>query len=119
MGSSERGTRNAERGSNTRSAFGVPRSALEDAPPETLDTRDLIVDPLDAFLHDYHEKSRLDRQILDHLLHSAFADSNGQAEPETDLILDSDPDEATIHAVLGPYPFSHVRSPYPPLSPLP
>src|SRR5260370_39187210 len=99
MGSSERGTRNAERGSNTRSAFRVPRSALEDAPPETLDTRDLIVDPLDAFLHDYHEKSRLDPQILDPLLASAFADSKCPAEPATDPILDSDPDAATIRAV--------------------
>jgi glutamate-ammonia-ligase adenylyltransferase len=83
-----------------------------------IDTRDLLIDPLDEFLHDYHEKTRLDRQILDHLLHSAFADSDGQAEPETDLILDPDPDDATVQAVLGRYPFRDVPAAFRNLSQL-
>ncbi|MFL5339033.1 MAG: bifunctional [glutamate--ammonia ligase]-adenylyl-L-tyrosine phosphorylase/[glutamate--ammonia-ligase] adenylyltransferase [Gemmataceae bacterium] len=89
-----------------------PRSPLSDAPPEVIDTRDLLVDPLDSFLHDYYEKARLDRQILDHLLHSAFADSAGQAEPETDLILDSEPDESDVRAVLGRYRFHDIGAAY-------
>ncbi len=49
-----------------------------DEPPiaPTLDTRDLLLDPLEQFLHDYNDKTRLDRTILDHLLHSTFADSD-------------------------------------------
>jgi len=110
MGYAER--RPSPRVGPIRSSSRAPRSALADAPPDTIDSRDLIVEPLDAFLHDYQAKTRLDRQILDHLLHSAFADFAGQAEPETDLILDSDPDEATIRAVLGRYRFRDVRAAY-------
>ncbi len=89
-----------------------PRSLLDDAPPEVIDTRQLLVDPLDEFLHDYHERTRLNRQILDHLLHSTFADSAEHAEPETDLILDSDPDPATIEAVLSKHHFRDIQAAY-------
>jgi [glutamine synthetase] adenylyltransferase / [glutamine synthetase]-adenylyl-L-tyrosine phosphorylase len=81
-----------------------------DEPPlsPTLDTRDLLVDPLDRFLHDFNDKTRLNRTILDHLLHQTFADSPGTAEPESDLILEPDPDEATVAVVLGRYGFRDV-----------
>ena len=81
------------------------RSPLDESAPLPLDTRDLLVDPLDQFLKDLHDKTTLDRTILNHLLHQAFADADGAGagEPEADLILDPDPDEETIRAVLGRY----------------
>jgi glutamate-ammonia-ligase adenylyltransferase len=113
--SAERGTRNAELGIG--SAFRVPRSELSpqrhsplDEPPlsPTMDTRDLLIDPLDRFLHDFNDKTRLNRTILDHLLHQTFADSPVAAEPESDLILEPDPDDATIQSVLARYGFRDV-----------
>jgi glutamate-ammonia-ligase adenylyltransferase len=77
----------------------------EPTPDTRLRTRDLLVDPLDAFLHDYHEKTTLDRKILEHLLHQTFGDGDERAEPESDLILDPDPDQAAVRAVLARYPF--------------
>src|SRR5262245_58502640 len=74
------------------------------------DLRALLVDPLDAFLHDLHDKTRLDRTILDHLLTQAFADDVQGAEPESDLILAPDPDEETVRAVLGRYGFRDVAA---------
>jgi len=81
-----------------------PLDEYESAPPP-LDTRDLLVDPLDQFLKDLHDKTDRDRTILNHLLHQTFADAGHDEEPEADLILDPEPDEATIRAVLGRYPF--------------
>jgi [glutamine synthetase] adenylyltransferase / [glutamine synthetase]-adenylyl-L-tyrosine phosphorylase len=69
-------------------------------------------DPLSAFLHDYGEKTSLNRKILDHLLHQTFQGEDGQAEPESDLILDPNPDPATVRAVLGRYPFRDVQGAY-------
>ncbi len=88
------------------------RSPLDESPTPTLDTRALLVDPLDRFLKDYHDKTRLDRAILDHLLHQTFADADQRAEPESDLVLVQDPDEATVKAVLGRYPFRDVQAAY-------
>src|SRR5262249_38588141 len=51
---------------------------------------------LDRFLHDYREKADLDRQILDHLLHQTFQGEDGRAEPESDLILDPQPEPEAI-----------------------
>jgi glutamate-ammonia-ligase adenylyltransferase len=82
------------------------RSPLDESSPPPLDTRDLLVDPLDQFLKDLRDKTTLDRTILNHLLHLAFADSDAPraGEPEADLILDPDPDDANIRSVLGRYP---------------
>jgi glutamate-ammonia-ligase adenylyltransferase len=111
----DRGPRTADR--LDTSALRVPRSELspqrhspldEPSRSPTLDTRDLLVDPLDRFLHDFNDKTRLDRTILDHLLHQTFADSPGAAEPESDLILEPDPDDDTVAAVLGRYGFRDV-----------
>jgi glutamate-ammonia-ligase adenylyltransferase len=74
----------------------------------SLATRDLLVEPLDQFLHDYHDKTRLNRTILNHLLHSTFAGSTGTAEPESDLILDPNPEEETVREVLGKYGFRDI-----------
>lgn len=71
-------------------------------------TPGLALDPLEAFLRDYREKTDLNRKILDHLLHQSFQEQDGQAEPEADLILDPNPDLERIHAVLGKYPFKDV-----------
>src|SRR5262249_12917676 len=109
MGYSERDVASTEREAVLRR---TARSFLDDAPEPQLDTRDLIIDPLDAFLHDYQEKTRLNRQILDHLLHQTFAQDSEAAEPESDLILDPDPDETTIQTVLGRYPFRDIAAAY-------
>lgn len=66
---------------------------------------------LDAFLKDYREKTRLDRQILDHLLHQAFAGGEA-AEPEADLVLDPSPDPKLVTSVLGGYGFRDTRAAY-------
>ncbi len=102
-------------------AFRAPSSALApqrhsplDEPPTapSLQTRDLLLDPLEQFLHDYLEKRKLNRTILDHLLHQTFADSEQEGEPESDLILDPDPDENAIRSALARYPFKDVMGAY-------
>jgi [glutamine synthetase] adenylyltransferase / [glutamine synthetase]-adenylyl-L-tyrosine phosphorylase len=65
---------------------------------------------LDAFLRDYREKTDLNRKILDHLLHGTFEGEAG--EPESDLILDPNPEAETIQTVLGKYPFRDVQGAY-------
>src|SRR5262249_32926925 len=63
---------------------------------------------LSQFLNEYRAKTDLDRKILDHLLHQTFEGEDGQAEPESDLILDTNPDPETVRAVLGRYPFRDI-----------
>ena len=93
----------------TRTPNAPQRLSLLDEPTmPPLDTRQLLIEPMDRFLHDYREKTRLNRTILNHLLHQTFPDSDEQAEPESDLILTPDEDEATIRMVLGRYPFRDV-----------
>ncbi|MGH7170840.1 MAG: bifunctional [glutamate--ammonia ligase]-adenylyl-L-tyrosine phosphorylase/[glutamate--ammonia-ligase] adenylyltransferase, partial [Gemmataceae bacterium] len=69
-------------------------------------------DPRDAFLRDYQDKTEPTRRILDHLLHQTFAGQAEQSEPESDLLLDTQPDPETIRAVLGRYPFRDVQGAY-------
>ena len=45
---------------------------------------------LGEFKRDLRERTRLNRKILDHLLHDAFGDDPDTA-PETDLVLDPHP----------------------------
>jgi glutamate-ammonia-ligase adenylyltransferase len=59
---------------------------------------------LDAFQRDFRQTTAINRKILDHLLHDAFADDT-QSEPEVDLVLDPDPPRQRIIAVLGKYGF--------------
>jgi glutamate-ammonia-ligase adenylyltransferase len=69
-------------------------------------------EPLAAFLEDYREKTRLNRKILDHLLHQTFPEEDGQTEPESDLMLQPAPDPETIRAVLERYPFRDLQAVY-------
>jgi glutamate-ammonia-ligase adenylyltransferase len=68
--------------------------------------------PLEAFLDDYRAKTGLNRRILDHLVHQTFQGADSQAEPESDLILDPNPEPERIQAVLGRYPFRDVAGAY-------
>jgi [glutamine synthetase] adenylyltransferase / [glutamine synthetase]-adenylyl-L-tyrosine phosphorylase len=70
------------------------------------------LDPLDAFLRDYREKTTLNRRILDHLLHQTFTTPEGQPEPESDLLLDPQPEPERLQAVLGKYHFADVQAAY-------
>jgi glutamate-ammonia-ligase adenylyltransferase len=103
--------------------------ATQDSPltthdsPLTLDHSPIVThqadsDPLGSFLSDYREKTGLNRKILNHLLHDTFQGEDEQAEPESDLILDTVPDPETIRAVLGRYPFKDVEGAYHNLSQL-
>ena len=85
-----------------------------------LDTRDLLVDPLDQFLKDLHDKTALDRTILNHLLAPDVRRRRAPAagEPEADLILDPTRTNATVRAVLGRYPFRDPQKAYANLSQL-
>jgi glutamate-ammonia-ligase adenylyltransferase len=69
-------------------------------------------EPRARFLNDYREKTNLDRKILDHLLHQTFEGETSAAEPESDLLLDTQPDSETIVAVLGRYPFRDPLAAY-------
>ncbi len=66
---------------------------------------------LAAFEVDYKQRTELNRKILDHLLHDAFGDDE-QTEPEVDLVLDPDPPEEEILAVLSRYAFRNVSGAY-------
>ncbi|MBX9628770.1 MAG: bifunctional [glutamate--ammonia ligase]-adenylyl-L-tyrosine phosphorylase/[glutamate--ammonia-ligase] adenylyltransferase, partial [Gemmataceae bacterium] len=88
------------------------RSPLDESDPPPLDARDLLIDPLDQFLKDLHDKAAVDRAVLDHLLHQTFPDAGGRAEPESDLILDPAPDDATVAAALGRYALRDVPKAY-------
>jgi len=66
---------------------------------------------LAAFDAELADATRLNRTILDHLLHDAFADED-EAEPETDLVLDPEPPEAVVREVLGRHRFCDVAAAY-------
>jgi glutamate-ammonia-ligase adenylyltransferase len=72
----------------------------------------IVPDPRATFLNDYRGKTEPTHRILEHLLHQTFADDTGSAEPESDLLLDPNPDPETIRAVLGHYPFRDVPTAY-------
>ncbi len=84
------------------------RSPLDEQPETAFQTRRLLHEPLELFLKDYHDKTAVNRQILDHLLHETFAEPEGAAEPESDLILDPDPDAAAVEHALARYPFRDI-----------
>ena len=70
------------------------------------------LDPLAAFLADYREETTLNRQILNHLLHQTFTTPEGQPEPESDLVLDPNPEPERLQEVLGKYHFVDVLAAY-------
>jgi glutamate-ammonia-ligase adenylyltransferase len=94
------------------------RSRLDESDRPQLNTRDLLIDPLDQFLQDLREFSTTNRLILNHLLHQSFQGEAGHADPEADLILDPDPDAETVRAALAKYRFADVPKAYANLSAL-
>jgi len=66
---------------------------------------------LDAFESDFAQKTQLNRQILNHLLHDAFGE-DAETEPEVDLVNDPNPPRERIVAVLGRYPFKNIDDAY-------
>lgn len=100
------------RSSTTRSSVLDQPSVILDPPPAPRDESAAPRDPGAAFLRDYREKTGLNRKILNHLLHDTFKGADGQAEPESDLLLDPHPDAETIRAVLERYPFHDVMGAY-------
>ena len=72
---------------------------------------------LAAFNADLNEATRLNRTILDHLLHDAFP-GDEEPEPETDLVLDPAPPEWRVQALLGRHGFRDTRAAYRNLSSL-
>ena len=88
------------------------RSPLDETPNITLDTRVLLIDSLDQFLKDVHDKTEVNRAILDHLLHMTFAEADDQSEPESDLILLSEPDTEAIATALAHYDFADPIAAY-------
>lgn len=66
---------------------------------------------LERFKRDLREKTALNRKILDHLLHDAFAEDPAAA-PETDLVLDPHPSPEAIRGVLQRYHFRDVQNAY-------
>ena len=71
---------------------------------------------LNSFQTKLDEVTRLNRVILDHLLHGAFgtskvfSDSESEVSAEVDLILDPDPTEEFIEAVLAPRGFADAQA---------
>lgn len=50
--------------------------------------------------------------ILNHLVHQAFPDDHELAEPETDLLLDPDPDPQVVKSVLSRHGFRNLTTAY-------
>lgn len=114
-GGGEDGVREDPADSDPDSETTEPRGDTLSDPPVTPSPRHPVnpsSPPLAVFLKDYHEKTDLNRKILDHLLHQTFQGETGQAEPESDLILAPDSDPETIRAVLGRYPFRDPQAAY-------
>lgn len=66
---------------------------------------------LQDFKRDLRERTRLNRKILDHLLHDAFGDEPGTV-PETDLVLAPHPPQEFIEEVLRRYGFRDMPAAY-------
>jgi len=72
---------------------------------------------LAAFNRDLQEATRLNRTILDHLLHDAFP-GDEEPEPETELVLDPAPAESRVAVLLGRHGFRDTAAAYRNLSSL-
>ncbi len=68
--------------------------------------------PAQRFLADYRAKTELNRAILNHLMHDAFADEGSAVDPVVDLVFDPAPGPDLIEAALGPYPFQDKATAY-------
>lgn len=63
------------------------------------------------FQRDYENVTRVNRKVLNHLLHEAFEDDR-ETEPEVDLVLDPNPSEERIHEILDKYRFDDIPQAY-------
>jgi len=71
--------------------------------------------PARRFLADYRSKTELNRRILNHILHDAFLDGEGdgaEADPVVDLVLDPHATEEHADEVLARYPFRDRAAAY-------
>lgn len=66
---------------------------------------------LAQFKSEFKTRTEVNRKILDHLLHDAFGDEE-VLEPETELVFDPEPSEATIQEVFSKHGFRDVREAY-------
>ncbi len=89
-----------------------PRRSPLDEPGHRVEPPDPPPDPLQQFVADLESRRTTARAVLEHVLHQAFMDTTPHSEPETDLILDPEPDPQTIHAVLSRYPFRDIPRAY-------
>ena len=71
--------------------------------------------PAERFLADYRSKTELNRRILNHILHEAFLDGEGdgvEADPVVDLVLDPHPTEEHISDALSRHAFRDRSAAY-------
>lgn len=61
--------------------------------------------PRELFLEEYKDRTSLTHRILEHLLHQTFSGDADQSEPESDIILDPNPEPDLIRAALEKYRF--------------
>lgn len=66
----------------------------------------------EIFLQEYKDRTLLNHRILEHLLHQTFSGDADQSEPESDIILDPNPEPELIHAALGKYRFKNINAAY-------
>ncbi len=68
--------------------------------------------PRELFLAEYKDKTTLTHRILEHLLHQTFSGDADQSQPESDIILDPEPETEFIQSVLGKYRFKNINDAY-------
>ena len=66
---------------------------------------------LTGFKEELRTKTELNHKILSHLLYDAFGDDT-ESSPETDLVLDPDPEDSAVAEILGRYNFCDVADAY-------
>ncbi len=72
---------------------------------------DGMVPAVEQFRREFKDRTQLNRKILNHLLHSAFADDPAVA-PETELILDPEPSTELVAQILEKYHFHDPQEVY-------
>jgi glutamate-ammonia-ligase adenylyltransferase len=68
--------------------------------------------PRELFLEEYKDRTSLTHRILEHLLHQTFSGDADQSEPESDIILDPNPEPDLIRAALEKYRFKNIDVAY-------
>jgi len=66
-------------------------------------------DPWREFLGELENRTEPTHTILNHLVHQAFPGDTEQAEPETDLLLDPEPDPQAVRTVLARHGFRNPQ----------